>query len=376
MLRRLIKRTIGSAALAPFARGQTRQSLLHRVNVVYLHYVGEDRPYYSDFYLGTTLDQLDDDLRRLKEHFAFCSLAQVVGATTEIELDGKPLLALTFDDGFDLVRNGAIEVLDAHGVSATTFVVTSTLDNANLMWRNKLSAIRALCPESVLVGHYNALMMKAGLPVAQSGRAAMHASESWPTNRKEELVDQLWAACGMPPLAEFLDQHRPYFTREELRQWLTRGHGVGLHTHSHPRCSELLGEAVMAEIVEPGLSLKQELDLDFLPLSYPFGVRLKPEIELDLWEQGLFDCVFGIGGFAPRGTPPLRLERACMEGDYRYEVFGRAFVGRPRATATKLPPGRPVSAPKRDRPSESRPLGAAREDPEIPGPRARCRSVR
>src|SRR5262249_3036592 len=63
---------------------------------------------------------------------------------------------------------------------------------------------------------------------------ALSASMGWAMERKEELVDTLWKACDMPPLHEFLDEHQPYFTRDGLKRWLAAGHGVGLHTASHP----------------------------------------------------------------------------------------------------------------------------------------------
>ena len=40
---------------------------------------------------------------------------------------------------------------------------------------------------------------------------------AWDMARKDELADALWAACDMPPLSEFLDEHRPYFTADGLR---------------------------------------------------------------------------------------------------------------------------------------------------------------
>ena len=55
----------------------------------------------------------------------------------------------------------------------------------------------------------------------------------WDMGRKDELADALWAACDMPPLAEYLDEHRPYFTAEALARWRRRRPRVGLHTR-HP----------------------------------------------------------------------------------------------------------------------------------------------
>jgi peptidoglycan/xylan/chitin deacetylase (PgdA/CDA1 family) len=325
--RTTLKRAIGSVALAPGVESRTRRALRERLNVVYLHYVGEVRPYCAEFYLGPTLEQLDAQLTMLGRYFKFCSLREIVSGAAP---NGVPRLAVTFDDGFDLVGNGAVDVLERHGVEATVFVVTFAVDNRNLMWRHKLSAIRTLCDESTYLPKYNELMRRYGLATVADADALMPSSESWPMEHKEELGDELWAICDMPPMDAFLDEQRPYFTWDGLREWVLRGHGVGLHTRTHPFCSRLDAPAVEEEIVEPAALLRGTLDLDFLPFSYPFGVRLDAATELDLYKRGVFDCAFGIDGFAPRGTAPFRLERACMEGELAYHVFGKALLGRPR----------------------------------------------
>jgi peptidoglycan/xylan/chitin deacetylase (PgdA/CDA1 family) len=132
----------------------------------------------------------------------------------------------------------------------------------------------------------------------------------------------------MPSLAEFLDEHRPYFTWEGLERWLGAGHDVGLHTATHPFCSRLSTDEIRAEITEAAALLKTRLGLRFLPFSYPFGVRLGEAAERQLYNDGVFDCAFGIEGFVPRGTPDYRLERASIERDLAFEVFGNPLLMR------------------------------------------------
>ena len=124
-LRTVLKRAIGSAALAPGFRRKTDRGLRSRLNVVYLHYVGENTSYYADFYCGSTLERLDRDLELLGRYFEFRPLEQLVRSGAGNGLTDAPRLAVTFDDGFDLLSNGAVDVLENHGVSATSFVVRS-----------------------------------------------------------------------------------------------------------------------------------------------------------------------------------------------------------------------------------------------------------
>jgi peptidoglycan/xylan/chitin deacetylase (PgdA/CDA1 family) len=323
----IVKKGIGLLALQPPFSLWTRRCLRGGINVVYTHYVGEAAPYYADYYLGSTIDRFDRDLAILKKHFEFVPLADLVRQKGARGESSRPLLALTFDDGFDALRNGVMEVLAHHGVRVTSFVITGMVGNENLMWRNKLSAIRALRKERLYVAHYNSLMTKVGLSSISRGGELLPASRGWTMGLKEELVDALWKACDMPALKEFLDEHRPYFTWAGLKQWLAAGHDVGLHTATHPDCSRLGVEEMRVEIEEPASLLRSRLGLRFLPFSYPFGARLPGAAERELYEKRVFDCAFGIEGFVPRGTPEYRLERACIEGSFGFNVFGSVLLG-------------------------------------------------
>ena len=320
----MAKGAIGRAAVSPPLRRRTQAAFAESVNVVDYHYNGEPRPTYADFYSGTTVERLDADLRRLARWFDFAPLSEVVADVDRSQ--PRPRLAVTFDDGFDLIATGALDVLERHGVRATTFVMTGCVGNADLMWRNKLSAARALRGDEACVRAYDRLAARYALsPIADAGQL-LAASARWPLHAKDELADELWQSCGMPPLEGFLAEHRPYLGWEDLQAWIVRGHEVGHHTRSHPQCARLDRDGVRTEIVEPAALLRERLGVDWLPFSYPFGSRLNATVERELVQQGVVDCALGIQGFAPVGTPRQRLERASAEHHLDFEVFGRAAL--------------------------------------------------
>jgi peptidoglycan/xylan/chitin deacetylase (PgdA/CDA1 family) len=297
---------------------------------VYAHAVGPAGPHLAAFGPSLTAERLDEHLTTLARHFDFVPLEQVL-AGNDADADGATRrLAVTFDDGFDLIGGGALDVLRAHGVRATTFVLTAMLGNRGLMWRNKLSAITTLRPPEQYVRAYNGLMARVGLPGIADASKLLGASWGWDMARKDELADALWAACDMPSLAEFLEEHRPYFTADGLARWRADGHGVGLHTATHPDCSRLDAAGVRDEILDPARRLQADLGSRSLALSYPFGQRCSPAHERLLAESGLFDCALGIRGFSRRGTDRLRLERASIEDDMPFSVYGKAFLDFPR----------------------------------------------
>jgi peptidoglycan/xylan/chitin deacetylase (PgdA/CDA1 family) len=324
----LLRRHAGILAISgPFAQ-RTLRGLGRRTKIVYAHHVGPPAPHVAAFGPAFGPEELDAQLTTLARHFEFAPLATVLEQTAA----AASLVAVTFDDGFDLIASGAKEVLDAHGVKATTFVLTAMLDNRGLMWRNKLSAIRTLRPADAYVPAYNRVTAQVGAPPIREASELLGAAMRWDMSRKDELVDALWDACDMPPLAEYLDEHRPYLTREQLASWVADGHSVGLHTATHPDCSRLDADGVRAEILEPARRLSAELGVARLHFSFPFGRRCRPELQALLERDGLLGCALGIRGFSPSGTNPMRLERASIEGDMRFSVYGKAFLDFPRAS--------------------------------------------
>jgi peptidoglycan/xylan/chitin deacetylase (PgdA/CDA1 family) len=224
-----------------------------------------------------------------------------------------------------MYRNGVVDVLSEFNVHATTFLITSCVDNKNLMWVNKLNAMRRLRGER-MAGCYAGLMMKYGLPLPASGDPAQAAMMTWPMSNKEEMTDELWKMCDMPPLEQFLDEHRPYFTWRQLEDWVSRGHSIGMHTHTHTVCARIGDTLAEQEIRRPCAALKERFRLNALPLAYPFGSRLEARLEEKLFQEGVFDFALGIRGFSSIGTPPHKLERENGEQQLKFKMLGKALL--------------------------------------------------
>ena len=208
-----------------------------------------------------------------------------------------------------------MEVLERFGVKATMFVVTGAVGNQMLMWRYMLSAIQALASEPVWRREYVGLAADHNLPPLRENQTLLEATYyQWEMQQKDELAAELWKRCGLPPVEQYLAEKRPYFDWDGLKEWLAAGHSVGFHTHTHPFCSRLPPGNLESELIRPAIELKQRLGLEHLCLSYPFGDRLQPALEHELFASGLFWAFFGTGGFTRRGGSSEKLERLAVEG--------------------------------------------------------------
>jgi peptidoglycan/xylan/chitin deacetylase (PgdA/CDA1 family) len=319
----------GSISLSAPLRPVARRILRRHTNVVFYHIIGARQPYYhSRSDREYTMDQFSRDLASLGKFFVFTTLQKICEHNQGGSPSNEPLLAITFDDGLSLNYPELMQVFDHHGVKATQFLIMSCVDNLNLMWRHKISAIEAMVPDSVYVAQHNVLASRAGYPSIKCGADFQRATRAWSMARKDELADELWRACDMPALAEFLDEYRPYLTWKEIDGWLGAGHSIGLHTLTHPFCSRLTDDEIETEITQPAAGLRSRFSLDFLPFAYPFGDRMHVAKERALLARGVFECAFGIRGFARAGTAQHLLERAGIEewGGIGWPVFGRSLI--------------------------------------------------
>jgi peptidoglycan/xylan/chitin deacetylase (PgdA/CDA1 family) len=113
---------------------------------------------------------------------------------------------------------------------------------------------------------------------------------------------------------------------QRARRWLQSGHGVGLHTATHPFCSTLSGTQAMLEIATAADMLRESLAISDIALAYPFGDPLPAHIEQTLLQSARLTCCLGVGGLSQRGTSIETLQRATGEIGINDGVFGRAAL--------------------------------------------------
>jgi peptidoglycan/xylan/chitin deacetylase (PgdA/CDA1 family) len=323
--------------------GAGRRFFAGRTPIVFYHGVWPAESPARARFEGIALDRLRADLSALAAHFDFVGLEDLLHDHRDGHARARPPLAVCFDDGCDMIRSGAADVLDALGVPATMFVVTACIDNRHLMWMHKLQAIAVARGADELVLTYNRLLAETGAgPPVSARRELTAATWCWPMARKEEYVDALYRACAMPAVEAYLAEYRPYMTWAELRAWRARGHAIGLHTRSHPFCDRLDAVAIEAEIISPAAELRRELGIDFLPFAYPFGNRLPTACEARVAHAAGLACMLGVGGLSRRGSDPLRLDRVAGEDGLDYSLFGKP------ALAAALQAAWPAARPQPD----------------------------
>ncbi len=116
--------------------------------ILYYHMVAENTP---PFYTKTPINvsTFISQIRYFKRRYRLVSLSEAI-QTFQPGVQSEPTIALTFDDGFKECHSIIAPVLVKEGIAATFFLTNTCIDNATLMWRNKLAYIQRAVPAAKL----------------------------------------------------------------------------------------------------------------------------------------------------------------------------------------------------------------------------------
>jgi peptidoglycan/xylan/chitin deacetylase (PgdA/CDA1 family) len=197
--------------------------------------------------------------------------------------DGRPRVAITFDDAYSGAVNEGVRELAARGLPATIFVVPGRL-NGHVFWWDALSHGReALDP----IVRNHALHELAGA---------------------DERV-RSWAARLSLPAHDTLPAYARAASRAELDAAASfRGITVGSHTWSHRNLAVLGASDVATEVRESRTWLRAEFgdkSLDWL--AYPYGLD-SPDVHRAVADAS-YQGALRIGGGWHRSTDVSRYAR-------------------------------------------------------------------
>jgi peptidoglycan/xylan/chitin deacetylase (PgdA/CDA1 family) len=162
--------------------------------------------------------------------------------------DGRPRVAITFDDAYSGAVNEGVRELAKRNLPATIFVAPGRLDGHVFWWDSISHGGQALDP--TVRDH------------------ALHALAG-----AEERI-RAWAASAALPMTEALPAYARAATRDELHAAVAQpGITVGSHTWSHRNLAALGMSDVVAEVRDSRDWLRAEFGNKALDwIAYPYGL--------------------------------------------------------------------------------------------------------
>ena len=331
--------------LAQFASyaGVTRvlESLPGRASLLILNYHRIGDPSLTPYDSGTfscTADELDWQIRWLKQRFPILNLHQAVDIVHGRTKPMQTSILITFDDGYLDNYLEAFPVFRRHNVSATFFLPTLFVGTHTLPWWDEIAYLvkHSKVPRIAIAYPDTAEIDLTQLDRLEAVTATLRVLKRVPAANIERFVRELEAATGVERPGEHTE--RCFLNWDEAREMQAAGMCFGSHTHSHEILGGLPYERQVEELRISRQILEKELGVPIETLAYPRG-------KAGSFSQQTFDALrannyttafsFYSGVNKPGAINPLDVLREAVEVESRsifrlrhstYATMGRGLV--------------------------------------------------
>ncbi len=257
---------------------------------------------------------LDGALAFFARHFRCLTVSEAWRAQAAGAQRGRPLLAITFDDGRADGFEHARPLLAKHGVPATFYIPAGAVESREPLWPDALALeVRALAARGSTgrdrLGEIFATPTPPRTPDADLPKLAANLAKGWPAARIALALSRLRLASGG---ARIPDWERP-MSWDELTALARDGHELGSHSLTH---AILLRECVpdyAAEVAGSKRHLEHKLGVRVASFCYPSGLYDAATLAA-VEAAGYESAVTTIPGVNRAGAAPFELRRVDVVG--------------------------------------------------------------
>jgi peptidoglycan/xylan/chitin deacetylase (PgdA/CDA1 family) len=254
-------------------------------------------------------------LAYLSENTRVLPVADALRAREDSLSDSKPLLCLTFDDGYVDNYEIAAPLLEAQWLRGTFFITAGAVQAQKPLWYDRAADIWALVGGRTL----GELAQEAG----EADVPGFEARASWiewlkliPNDRRGAVMSMLETRVNDTDLP------CPLMTPEQVRQLSKRGHEIGSHTLWHPILTTMAEDERREEIDGAKKLLEEWTDREVLGFCYPNG-DFDEAVVGQLREAGHEYACTTLPGRNDKGVDRSELRRIDMTADRVTAADGR-----------------------------------------------------
>ena len=202
----------------------------------------------------------------LAEHCNVTLLADALTASLP-DITSKPVVCITFDDGYRDNHNIAAKILESHRLHATFFVTAGLIGTSEYLWFD-----RAAFQWRNLPSQKRQELVQTFRPAAEVGVVDVNSFPAWMSFLKDIDPEKRAQLLALPsPHPAGLDDSYLLMSLEQLRNLHAHGHEIGSHTLSHPLLPQLSADELQRELTQSRRLLQETLNADIPGLCYPNG---------------------------------------------------------------------------------------------------------
>tara|TARA_Y100001970_G_scaffold293438_1_gene440207 strand:- start:13956 stop:14966 length:1011 start_codon:yes stop_codon:yes gene_type:complete len=261
------------------------------LRIIFYHTVTDNKRnyYFNSFNIATFKKQI----KFFKKHYNIISLNEAIERANNNKSLEK-CLVITFDDGFSECYTTIAPILLEENISATFYVISDVIDNADMMWRNKLIYLESCLDKKKINKIKQAFSNKYKNILHIIDKSLLEFSDYWNYLSIKNNVNIIWDIVSDEPLKDFLEKNKPYLTSSQIIDLHNSGFTIGSHSKSHPRFNVLKLNEIKDEISGSINTIFEKTNIKVDSFSYPFGIRAAPKFEEDIINSNQLKSILGI----------------------------------------------------------------------------------
>jgi peptidoglycan/xylan/chitin deacetylase (PgdA/CDA1 family)/CelD/BcsL family acetyltransferase involved in cellulose biosynthesis len=234
--------------------------------ILYYHRVNDEG---DPFFPSTPVDVFERQMRFIAHRYKVVSLD---GLVSHLESDAsEAVVAITFDDGYRDNYDNAFPVLQRHGLPATIFLSTGSLDSREPLWFEVLAgAIKTSAKEflDIEVDLPRRFWMRTLEERLQANSELFALLRRMPDDERRRRLTALLHELAPADATQRRDM---MLTWDQVRHLKKRNIDFGGHTVTHPFLSRLSPDQVTWEVTECKRRIELELQEPVDYFAYPSG---------------------------------------------------------------------------------------------------------
>jgi len=186
---------------------------------------------------------------------------------------GRPLLALTVDDGYRDFYQYAFPVLKELGAPATVFVTAGFIEQRSWLWPDAIEYLIFRAPAVRTVLHFEGRAFALDLTSAVARRSSWDSLATavlFDTSARARLIRALELHLGLT-LPACVDSEYEGMTWNEIGEIARHGVEIGGHTWSHAFLPDLTPADLRKELIDSKRFLESRIARPVTSFAYPNG---------------------------------------------------------------------------------------------------------
>ena len=185
----------------------------------------------------------EDEVKLLAERCRVLTVAEALDALQTNRFDERPIVCLTFDDGYEDNFTIAAPILEKAGLRGTFYITSQLVELRELLWFDQAAALWDVTNPSQ--------WEEVAGQLTPGHSAIAPCFEAWSVWLKGDLTTRFAAVFERLHSRDVLTREvRDRFrlmTPDQVAELANRGHEIGAHTKTHPVLTQLRDEQCLRE---------------------------------------------------------------------------------------------------------------------------------